>query len=54
MLKNGWQSLWKKMVARHKDQVTYVTGAEVTAVKRTPTVEVKYMHEGSRGDLSKG
>eukprot|EP00438_Fugacium_kawagutii_P019458 Skav230461 [mRNA] locus=scaffold186:168416:169963:+ [translate_table: standard] len=51
LLKNGWQSLWKKMVARHKDEVKYVTGATVTSIKRTPTVEVKYMHEGVEKQL---
>ena len=47
VLKNGYQSLWKKMVERHSTEVNYITGAKVTGVKRTPTVEVKYMHAGS-------
>ena len=47
LLKNGYQSLWKKMVERHSKEVNYITGAQVTGVKRTPTVEVKYMHAGS-------
>ena len=51
LLKNGWQSLWKKMVATHKDEVKYVTGATVTSIKRTPTVEVKYTHEGVEKQL---
>jgi len=51
LLKNGWQSLWKKMVATHKDEVNYVTGATVTSIKRTPTVEVKYTHEGVEKQL---
>ena len=52
LLKNGYQSLWKKMVERHSKEVNYITGAQVTGVKRTPTVEVKYMHEGSDRGVS--
>ncbi|CAK9009408.1 unnamed protein product [Durusdinium trenchii] len=51
LLKNGYQSLWKKMVERHSKEVNYITGAQVTGVKRTPTVEVKYMHEGAEKTL---
>lgn len=39
------------MVATHKDEVKYVTGATVTSIKRTPTVEVKYTHEGVEKQL---
>ncbi|CAJ1389989.1 unnamed protein product [Effrenium voratum] len=46
MLKNGYQSLWKNMAKRHSDQVNYITGAQVTAIKRTPSVEIKYMLGG--------
>lgn len=51
LLKNGWQSLWKKMVQRHSGEVKYVTGASVTSIKRTPTVQVKYTHEGVEKQL---
>ena len=54
LLKNGWQSLWKKMVQRHSGEVKYVTGASVTSIKRTPTVQVKYTHEGVEKQLEAG
>lgn len=42
LLKNGWQSLWLKMKERHSKEVTYITSASVTEIKRSPTVEVTY------------
>ena len=51
MLKNGYQSLWKNMAKRHSDQVNYITGAQVTAIKRTPSVEIKCLDSYCVGSL---